>query len=69
MTDKFKSRYVLGEGYPWVNGLGPGTHYPYYEVVMNEENMTSDRIKINWPDELWENDLPKYRLVLERIDE
>ena len=64
---KFQSRYVLAEGYPWVTGLG-NAESPYTDVRMWEEPKASRHIEINWPDELWSNDVPKYRLVLERVE-
>lgn len=64
MNDKsrFKDRYVLGEGYPWALGDGP-----YYEINLQPEPYESERIPLEWPDELGSNLLPKYRLVLERV--
>ena len=59
MTDKFKSRYVLWEGYPW--------KLDHTDNFMYEEKKSP--LTINMPDELMEVWAPKYRLVLERIDE
>lgn len=61
--DKFKDRYVLGEGHPWAMGLEP-----YYEINLHDGPYASDkRIPLKFPRELWSRDLPKYRLVLERL--
>lgn len=68
MTTKFKKRYVLGEGYPYVTGLGR-PDCPYTDVRLWEEQKASKSIEIDWPEELWSEDLPPYRLVLELIDE
>ena len=68
MADKFKDRYVLGEGYPLVKGLGPARNDPHTELVMETEQLVGNRVPLNWPDELWDKDLPKYRLVLERVE-
>lgn len=68
MTTKFKDRYVLGEGYPWVTGLGK-PDCPYTDVRLWPEPKASKPIEIDWPNELWSEDLPKYRLELVRIDE
>ena len=68
MTTKFKSRYVLGEGYPWATGIGT-VDSPYDTIVLHRDSMMGQRMQINFPTELWSKDLPKYRLVLERVDE
>ena len=59
MTPKFKSRYVLGEGYPFVGVDGVG-------VVDKLEN----NIDLYFPRNFIGNDpsdRPIYRLVLERV--
>ena len=62
MTTKFKSRYVLAEGYPWVIDYGNGI------VMHNSRHPMGYRRKLDWPKELWSEDLPKYRLVLELVE-
>ena len=67
MTTKFKSRYVLGEGYPWVDGLSSFTEVSMFETPFAQrENL----VDLDWPEELWSklDTLPKYRLVLERVE-
>jgi len=58
----FKKRYVLGAGYPWANGTDP-----YFEVVLYPDQIVGKRIPLKFPSELWSLDVPKYRLVLERV--
>ena len=60
---KFKKRYVLGTGYPWAMGLDP-----YLTIAVNKNNMGVEPFELNFPKELWSTKLPKYRLVLERVD-
>ena len=64
MSNKFKKKYVLGEGYP--RALGLQSHYD--KVFLCKESSGSDLIALNFPDELWTKEMPKYRLVLERIN-
>ncbi len=63
MKDKFKDRYVLATGYPW--GLGP--FKDVQAVTMNKKPNGMDRNKIKYPAALWDESLPRYRLVLERV--
>ena len=68
MKVKFKKRYVLGTGYPWVRGQGPSS---YKEICLSfsEKGPTGlDTVFLEWPEELWSQDLPQYRLVLERVE-
>jgi hypothetical protein len=58
----FKKRYVLGVGYPYALGLGP-----YTDFCLQECQTVGIRTRLNWPKELWQADLPRYRLVLERV--
>jgi len=58
----FKKRYVLGKGYPWAIGLRD-----YKLIGILKKNKGVNYIILNWPDELWSEKLPKYRLVLERV--
>ena len=62
---KFKNRYVLAEGYPMPIG---DVSKPYTMIVMWEENMSSSRIPLNVPQDIFSNELPKYRLILERVN-
>ncbi len=59
---KFPERIILGIGYPWAYGVGP-----YFEIGLNSFNTGVLPKKLKWPKELWHKDLPKYRLVLEKI--
>ncbi len=61
--ERFGKRYELAEGYPWAMGVGD-----HFEVAMREENIASRNVKLDWPEILWSPELPKYRLVLERVD-
>lgn len=58
----FKDRYVLAEGYPWAMGLTP-----YTELQMRNTIFAGNPIDLEWPEELWKDSIPKYRLVLERV--
>ena len=60
---KPRKRYVLRVGYPWVHDLGP-----YYIISMRSHSIGGEDLKLAWPEELWEAKIPRYRLVLERID-
>lgn len=62
---KFKRRYELGEGYPWALGIGA----PYTDVRLSKVARGMAAEHLNWPPELWSPDLPKFRLVLERVDD
>jgi len=64
---KFPKRVELATGYPWAMGLGT-PESPYYNIVMNETATSCKCVTLNWPVELWSRDLPKYKLVLERVD-
>lgn len=60
MKKQFKDRYILGEGYPYLDC--------YYAVLMTQtanENALSKKLKM--PSHLMKPNCPKYRLVLERI--
>jgi hypothetical protein len=61
---KFKNRYILAEGYPMPIGLA---NEPYTDIRMWKENMASEPVPLEWPQELWLKALPKYRLVLEKV--
>lgn len=64
MKNKFKDKYVLGVGYPWIYG-----YENYIQVGINKNAMGCIPIELNIPKELWNKDVPKYKLVLERIKE
>lgn len=59
---KFQDRYILGEGYPWAMGKGP-----YTEVGLTEHNRGTLFQELAFPKKLCGIDVPKYRLVLERV--
>lgn len=57
---KFKDRYVLGEGYP----------HKYYDAVgVRSSRDFAGPLDLKWPKEFRSEGLPKYRLVLERVEE
>ncbi len=56
-------RIVLAEGYPWANGLFP----EHFELTMRKDRVSGSNNRLNFPPELWNKDVSKYRLVLERI--
>lgn len=58
---KFKNRYVLGTGYPWIN-ITDST------VGLTHDKRTQLKL-LNCPRELSDCDIPKYRLILEKIRE
>jgi hypothetical protein len=62
---KFKDRYVLAKGYPWAMGVAPLST----EIALAEKPRGFKPIEFKFPKELWNNALPKYRLVLERVKE
>ena len=62
MKVKFKKRYVLGTGYPWENNNSVPTELL---IALSPNGFSA---KLNWPKELWDQDLPQYRLVLERVE-
>lgn len=62
--NRFLDRYVLGEGFPWEMGIDE-----HVAVALSETALGFSPLKIDFPKELWNKSLPKYRLVLERIDE
>ena len=67
MKTKFKKRYVLGTGYPWANGLGT-EEFPYFYICLDSTPTRSGTREIlDFPPELWSEDLPEFRLILERI--
>jgi hypothetical protein len=65
MKNKFKKKYILAEGYPW----GMGILKQYKEIAMSKSPDGFMPVIFEFPVELWDAALPKYRLVLERIDE
>lgn len=64
MTTNFKSRYVLAEGYPWTHGTGPTHHIQMWNKSENGRLM-----ELKLPNELYKEDCPPYRLVLERVEQ
>ncbi len=59
----FKNKYVLGEGYPWAMGINS-----HFEISLKELPIGGLMIPLIFPKELWSKDIPKYRLVLERVE-
>jgi hypothetical protein len=55
---KYKDRYVLAEGYPVEKGFG---------VALSKYPTFTEEIEIPLPDELYNENCPKYRLVLEKV--
>jgi hypothetical protein len=64
-TSVFPKRVVLAEGYPWVTGVNADK---YFEINMRNQAQDGLRIPLEFPEVLWNPDLPKYRLVLEVIE-
>lgn len=64
MAKKFLKKYVLGEGYPWAMGTAE-----HKEIALSEQAFGFHPVVLLFPKELWDKQLPRYRLVLERIDE
>ncbi len=64
MTKKFRKKYILGEGYPWAMGTNE-----HKEIALSEQAFGFSPVILSFPKELWDKSLPRYRLVLERIDE
>lgn len=64
MKKHFPRRIVLGKGYPWANGVHPG----HFEIVLRHSAVGGMNLALNFPKELWSPDVPKYRLVLERMN-
>ena len=62
-ADCFKDRYVLGEGHPWAMGLSS-----YHEIALGVTGMLGEKVELDFPEELWAKDVPRYRLVLERVE-
>ncbi len=59
---QFKDKYILGSGYPWVYGTIPHTRMG---LCIAPTGITP--VKLDWPSELWNKNLPEYRIVLERV--
>jgi hypothetical protein len=60
--NKFKKKYVLGEGYPWEYDVDE-----HKRVGLNKSVSGFDPVVLKFPEEMWSNDVPKYRLILEKI--
>jgi hypothetical protein len=57
----FKKRYVLGEGFPWLD-IGEK------QVSLSSDPADNRPIILRMPNELFDpSGIPKYRLVLERV--
>ena len=65
---KFKDRYVLGEGI--VNAMRDDEVFAIelYDVC-KPEIRSYVNAEIAWPAELDDDDAPRYRLILERVEE
>ena len=61
---RHSKRIILAEGHPWFFGIGP-----YYQMQMEASPMKSAAVPLDVPAGLWDADVPKYRLILERVDE
>lgn len=59
--NRFKDRYILGEGYPWTDKI-----LKRWMCVRKSIPYTYGK-ELDWPEEFWDFDVPKYRLVLERV--
>ena len=64
ITSKFPDRIELGVGYPWAIGVES-----YKEIAMLLENTSLIFLDLNFPDILWNSDVPKYKLILEKVKE
>lgn len=62
----FPDRVVLGEGHPWATGLG-NKQAPYYSIMVLKKPIGVAPKKLTFPKALWNREVPKYRLVLERV--
>ena len=58
---KFQKRYVLGEGYPNIDSQGIRVS------LLQTKDWSSAIMDLKYPDKLVEVNIPKYRLVLERV--
>jgi len=65
MKTKFKSKYVLGVGYPWTKGYIQAPYEGW--LAMSNKKQDTDPIDIEMPEELYSDECPRFRLVLERI--
>ena len=63
---EFPKRVVLAEGHPWAHGLGKADD-PYSAVSVRDTPVGGQDQVVQWPKELWDRNVPKYRLVLERV--
>ena len=64
MIVDFKDRYVLEEGYPWAIGIRS-----YKMITLRDVPIGGVDKSLKWPAELWDKNVPKYKLVLEKIDD
>jgi len=63
---RYEDRYVLGEGYPLGHEQEEGS---CKTISLAKELIGPTFVRLNYPIELWDKDVPEYRLVLERIKE
>jgi hypothetical protein len=59
---KFKDRYVIGEGYPWGYGVKK-----IMMMGLNYKKIGMNTKQLKFPKALWDTNIPKYRIVLERV--
>ena len=64
MLNNFLKKYILGIGYPWLMGVDENI-----AVALSETQMGFSPVTLFFPTELWNKEVPRYRLVLELIDE
>ena len=62
---KYPRRVVLGEGYPWMFGVAHGENTT---IQLRDVGVGGSPVQLAYPDCLWAEGLPRYRLILERID-
>ncbi len=66
---KFKDKYILGEGYPWGFRKPPSKNgdFKTLQIGLAKTPIGFEFKKLNFPNELRSETSPKYRLVLEKI--
>jgi len=64
----FKKRYILAEGFPWAVSKSAKEINTYLELQMRDAPFGGSVVPLDFPKELWCPTLPKYRLILERVE-
>jgi len=59
---KFKDKYVLAVGYPGVVGMKN-----YQSIAMYKQKIGYKYSTIKWFNELWDDNVPKYELILRKV--